>query len=161
MPDDKTIWISKGFRKVSVLFSFFLFILKLCTFLHLLRLQNKKQKKKSTATIILRQATNRWPPKEYMFSFFLGSLYNNCSGDTIQTCVKSVHPPSFSGPHFSAFEMNTKIYRVNLCINHNVVKHGPEKFRLLTHSESVVNNAQTITVIIKKVMLLFLSRHTL
>ena len=30
--------------------------------------------------------------------------------------VKSVHIWSFSGPYFPAFELNTEIFRVNLCI---------------------------------------------
>ena len=31
-------------------------------------------------------------------------------------CLKSVRIRSFSGPYFPAFELNTEIYRVNLCI---------------------------------------------
>ena len=58
MPDDQTIWISKGFLKVSVLFSFFLFILKLCTFLHLLKLQNKKTEKEKYSNSNL-EASNK------------------------------------------------------------------------------------------------------
>ena len=37
-------------------------------------------------------------------------------------CVKSVRIRSYSGPYFSAFELNTERYSVSLCIQSECVK---------------------------------------
>ena len=47
-------------------------------------------------------------------------------------CVKSVHIGRFSGPHFPAIGLNTEIYSVNLCIQSEAEKCGPEKLRIET-----------------------------
>ena len=46
-------------------------------------------------------------------------LSDTKSKDFLQTenCVKSIHIPSFSGPHFPAFGLNTEIYSVNFRIH--------------------------------------------
>ena len=46
--------------------------------------------------------------------------------------VKSVRIESFPGPYFPAFAVNTEISSVNLRIQSEGRKHGPEKFQIWT-----------------------------
>ena len=46
--------------------------------------------------------------------------------------MKSVRMESFPGPYFPAFAVNTETSSVNLRIQSECRKHGPEKFQIRT-----------------------------
>ena len=52
-------------------------------------------------------------------------------------CVKSVRIPSFSGPHFPTFGLNTERYEVSIVFSPNARKYRAEKLRICTLSRSV------------------------
>ena len=64
-----------------------------------------------------------------------------------QHCVKSVHIWCYSGPHFSAFGLNTERYRISLCIQSECEKMQTR----ITSNTDTFHSAQKIINLLGKI----------